>query len=63
MSAILIKKNVGYNSPNNCQYQLLTAADVQTLPGTDKIAVGSVAYLSDMSKIWILGEDNTWHIV
>lgn len=63
MSAVLIKKNVGYNSPNSCEYQLLTAADVSQLPGTDKIAIGSVAYLSDMSKIWILGEDNTWHTV
>lgn len=63
MSAIPIKRGDGYALSGHMEYQLLTEADLGSLPGTNVAAVGSYAYLSDYSKIWVLGEDNMWRLV
>lgn len=63
MSATIIKVGDRYDSSAHMEYQLSTQGDVANLPGTNKCAIGSIAYLQDLSIIWILGQDNVWHKV
>lgn len=50
-----------YDSVKHCEFQLKNTAEVAILPGIDSVAVGSIAYLQDLSHMWNLGEDNVWH--
>ena len=41
-------------------YQLDDAADVASVPEDEDSALGSLAYLADMTAFWLKGSDGTW---
>lgn len=61
MSVIAVRDGQGYVISRHREYQLASESDVADLPKLDQCAVGSLAWLQDQSKIWMLGEDNEWH--
>ena len=66
---ILIRKDDEPISPSLCEFGLETESKLSELPtstkkgadGQDSCYPGSVAYLLDAQKVWMLGLDDVWH--
>ena len=61
MSYKVVKRGDEYHDENYREFILEAEADVSDLP-TDA-AAGSVAYLQDMTKTYMLGADGVWREV
>ena len=46
------------DSAEKCEVMVESSSDLSSLP--DNLAIGSTAYLADLSAIWIKGLDGTW---
>lgn len=55
----VIKTGNGYNNSDCKQILLGSESELQQLE--DIYAPGSIAYLKDLSKIWMLDQDSTWN--
>lgn len=62
MAANIVKVGDAYNAPNHMEYQIAAQGDLSNID-VNVCAVGSVAYMQDLSKIWIFGDDHEWHEV
>lgn len=75
MDAITLKIRGNYVVPDVKEILISSESDVSKLPTSTKYgtfthpnsnepcAYGSIAYLSDLSKVWQLGLDDAWHEV
>ncbi len=65
----IVAKGGDGKSPNYREFVISSAADVSDLPTTVRNSAGevadagSVAYLQDLSKAYMLGPDNVWREV
>lgn len=58
MGITLIKNGDSYDSSAHKQFQISSQEELAALPGC---AVGSIAYLNDLNKIWMLDADGNWN--
>ena len=61
MGWIPVKVDYGMGDGNRrTVFQIADASDISTPPDPDCSAIGSVAYLPDMSGFWVKDNDGTW---
>ena len=67
MAVYVVKRGGEGHTMHYIEAMISSESDVANLPNrntqNDKADPGSVAYLQDMSKLYMLGIDNTWREV
>ena len=67
----LQKIGMSYYNPDRKEYLIDSGADIAGLPTSKSAgsaikgtcAPGSIAYTPDLSKAWMLGNDDVWHTI